>query len=154
MIEFDLTRVSALRGDFYGVTWAGQRVPIEVGSVLRLTPVRSGMDNHEIARVCHEANRALQIIQVDPAPSPAWDDAPAWQRESAVAGVASARAGDSPEGLHRSWCQHKVADGWIYGKVKDVDHKTHPCLVEYVELPDEQKAKDQLFAAVVWALTR
>jgi hypothetical protein len=107
----------------------------------------------DIARVCHEANRALQIVIGDPAPSPTWDDAPSWQRESAVAGVQKAIEGEGPEQLHESWCVQKVDDGWVWGEVKDADTKTHPCLVDYAALPDDQRIKDHLFSAIVTALS-
>lgn len=112
------------------------------------------MNHHDIARVCHEANRALQTIQGDPAPSPAWDDAPQWQRDSAIEGVAQALAGATPEQLHEAWSAHKAADGWAYGPTKDADVKTHPCLVPYADLPADQRAKDAVFAAIVAALNR
>lgn len=111
------------------------------------------MNAPDVARVCHEANRELQLIQGDPAVSPHWDDAAAWQRLSAVEGVAHARAGATPEQLHESWCDFKRADGWVYGPVKDEDAKTHPCLVPYSELPPEQRIKDALFSAIVGALS-
>ena len=110
------------------------------------------MTPEEIARVCHEANRALQIIQADPAPSPEWDDAPEWQRASAVEGVEKALAGETPEQLHQSWCDFKAADGWTYGETKDADQKSHPCLVPYSELPADQRIKDDLFQAIVRSL--
>lgn len=106
----------------------------------------------DIARVCHEANRAWQHVTADEAPSPPWDQAPAWQRESAVEGVRQALAGASPEDLHEAWCEHKFAEGWRYGETKDLAAMTHPCLVPYDELPEEQRRKDALFAAVVAAL--
>lgn len=106
----------------------------------------------DIARVCHEANRALQTLHGDPAPSPTWDKAPEWQRDSAVEGVAAARGGASPEVLHELWCRTKRRDGWRYGPVKDPEQLLHPCLVAYDELPPEQRAKDALFHAVVGAL--
>lgn len=105
-----------------------------------------------IARVCHEANRALQILSGEDGVSPPWDDAPQWQRESAVEGVGKALAGASPEQLHESWCEYKVASGWTFGKIKDSDAKTHPCLVSYADLPESQRVKDRLFSAVVSAL--
>lgn len=111
------------------------------------------LDAREIAQVCHEANRALQALHGDPAPSPAWGDAPDWQRDSAVEGVEHALNGASPEELHESWCDVKRRDGWVYGPVKDADAKTHPCLVAYDLLPVEQKVKDHLFAGIVSALT-
>ena len=111
------------------------------------------MDTTAIARVCHEANRALQLLQADPAPSPAWDDAPEWQRESAAEGVEKAIDGATPEELHQSWVDFKVEDGWTFGATKDAGARTHPCLVPYAELPEEQRIKDRLFSAIVTALS-
>lgn len=105
-----------------------------------------------IARVAHEANRALQVELGDPAISPHWDEAPQWQRDSAIEGVESTLEGADPEGLHESWCDFKEKDGWVYGEVKDADKKTHPCLVSYDQLPEEQRVKDDLFRQVVLAL--
>jgi hypothetical protein len=106
----------------------------------------------EIARVCHEANRALQVVQRDPAPSLAWDEAPPWQREFAAECVEYGRTSVSPEVLHRRWCDAKHADGWTLGDVKDAEAKTHPCLVPYDDLPQGERDKDDLFQAVVHAL--
>ncbi|MCF8784132.1 RyR domain-containing protein [Rhodococcus ruber] len=111
------------------------------------------MNTAAIARICHEANRAVQIETGDPAVSPQWNDAPEWQRASAIEGVEKAQAGATPEQLHESWCEFKRADGWVFGEVKDADAKTHPCLVPYSELPPEQRAKDALFQAIVHALS-
>lgn len=110
------------------------------------------MNHEQIASVCHEANRAIQIATGDPKPSPHWDDAPTWQQVSAIEGVRKALEGEGPVQLHESWCDFKRADGWVYGPVKDEAAKTHPCLVLYVDLPPEQKAKDYVFAAIVNAL--
>jgi len=118
----------------------------------RRRPERTELGAEAIARVCHEANRAVQVIQGDPAVSPRWDQAPDWQRASAVDGVGQALAGATPEQLHQSWCDLKVADGWRFGVVKDADAKTHPCLVAYDQLPADQRLKDRLFSAVVAAL--
>lgn len=112
-----------------------------------------GLELDGIARVCHEANRALQVITSDPSPSPGWDDAPDWQRVSAVAGVREALVGATAEQLHEAWCETKRTDGWVYGPVKDAEARTHPCLVSYAALPDEQRAKDAVFRAIVAALT-
>lgn len=53
---------------------------------------------------------------------------------------------------HNAWMADKVADGWIYGPVKDATAKTHPCLVSFGELPEFQQKKDALFCAIVDAL--
>lgn len=108
----------------------------------------------DIARVCHEANRALQRLHGDPGipVAPPWDDFPPAEQAGVVEGVAAARDGASPEVLHELWCRTKRRDGWRYGPVKDPEQLLHPCLVAYDELPPEQRAKDALFHAVVGAL--
>lgn len=110
-------------------------------------------DVETVARVCHEANRALQIATGDPAVSPAWADAPEWQHDSAIESVQKARGGTTPKELHESWCEFKRADGWTYGQTKDADAKTHPCLVPYVDLSPGQRAKDALLLSIVDALS-
>lgn len=104
-----------------------------------------------VAQACHEANRAFCQGTGDLS-QPTWRDAPEWQRSSAVAGVAAVLRGDTPEQLHESWSAVKIADGWVYGDVKDPDAKTHPCLVPYNDLPLVQKAKDHIFSDVANAL--
>lgn len=109
------------------------------------------MTIQDIARVCHEVNRAYCAAIGDQS-QVAWEDAPEWQRESAVAGVRKALEGQTAEQLHQSWCDQKVADGWVFGEEKDGVLKTHPCLRPYADLPEHQKVKDHLFAAVVTGL--
>lgn len=106
-----------------------------------------------IARICHEANRAIQIETGDPSVSPHWDDAPEWQRASAIDGIQTAIAGATPAQQHAAWCEYKRADGWVYGEAKDAEAKTHPCLVPYAELPYEQRVKDAVYGAIVRAVT-
>lgn len=112
------------------------------------------MDERRIeaaARAAHEANRA-HCISIGDLSQPAWEDAPEWQRASALAGVAGVIAGNGPRESHASWLAHKAADGWAYSAVKDPAAKLHPCFVPYDELPPEQKAKDGIFVGVVRAM--
>ncbi len=53
-----------------------------------------------------------------------------------------------PGDAHRSWAAEKVADGWTWGKDKDPEAKTHPCLVPFELLPIEQQTKDWIFYSV------
>lgn len=103
-----------------------------------------------IARACHEANRAWCLAHGD-ASQKSYDDAEEWQRESARRGIGVAIGGATPEEQHVAWMNDKIADGWVYGEVKDTAAKTHPCLVPYPDLPWEQRAKDRIYIAVVRA---
>lgn len=104
----------------------------------------------DIARVCHEVNRAYCKALGDESQLP-WDNAPEWQKSSAINGVRFILANDSapPSASHDSWLKEKVSQGWKYGPVKDPEKKEHPCCVPYDELPVEQKAKDYIFGSVV-----
>lgn len=107
----------------------------------------------DVARVTHEANRVVQILTSDPAPSPAWAEASASQRESALDGVLNVLNNNAgPEQSHENWLRHKAKNGWVYGDVKDEVGKTHPCIVPYGELPPGQRSKDAVFHAIVDAL--
>ena len=104
-----------------------------------------------LARVSHESNRAYCIYRGDLS-QPAWDEAPEWQKRSARNGVRGALKGNTPEQSHKSWLDEKVREGWVYGAVKDVEKKTHPCMVSsYDELPPYQRKKDEIYIAVISA---
>lgn len=107
----------------------------------------------DIAKVAHEVNRAYCATIGDNS-QPSWEEAPQWQRDSAVSGVKHIAGGyvTAAAESHGSWCAHKLLHGWKYGPVKDERKKEHPCLVPYRKLPAEQRAKDHLFFAVVKAL--
>lgn len=111
------------------------------------------MDIKDIARVCHEVNRAYCEALGDTS-QPRWEDAPDWQRKSAARGaifhIVNPDAG--PEASHENWLRDKEAEGWKYGPVKNPATKEHPCFVAFADLPREQQAKDFIFRAVVHAL--
>ena len=103
------------------------------------------------ARAAHEANRAY-CIAIGDTSQPSWEDAPEWQRSSAVNGVQGVIAGNGPRESHGDWLLEKAAAGWKYGAAKDPEKKEHPCFVPYDELPEAQKAKDAIFITVVRAV--
>lgn len=109
------------------------------------------MTNYEIGRIAHEVNRAY-CAAIGDSSQLSWEEAPQWQRDSAMAGVEANRTGNpSAAQNHQNWYDHKLADGWKYGPVKDERIKQHPCMVSYDELPPAQKVKDALFRAAVRA---
>lgn len=110
---------------------------------MKLTP-------EEIAKVCHETNRAYcaglgDISQAE------WEDAPEWQRVSAVKGVHFHlnNPDAKPSASHESWLEEKRRAGWSYGPTKDPEKKQHPCFIPFEGLPVEQQVKDCLFKAIV-----
>ena len=110
------------------------------------------MNKNDIARVCHEVNKAYCEALGDTS-QPSWVEAPQWQRDSALMGVELHTDGDhGPEASHASWMAQKVAEGWVYGPEKKPDLKQHHCIVPFADLPVAQQAKDFIFRAVVHAL--
>jgi len=114
------------------------------------------MDVEKIAKLCHETNRHYCQSIGDDSQLP-WEDAPDWQKQSAVKGVNfhldRLHKGEllSPAASHESWLAEKTATGWKFGTVKDAEKKEHPCFVSFAMLPIEQKMKDYLFSSVVSA---
>lgn len=111
-------------------------------------------DKLELIRICaeyaHETNR-LYCVSIGDNSQPYWDKAPEWQKNSAIAGVQGVLLGNSPEQSHQGWLLQKQQDGWVYGEVKDPNATppTHPCIMPYAQLSDEQRAKDTLFVSAV-----
>jgi len=45
--------------------------------------------------------------------------------------------------VHEVWSETRMKQGWKYGIQRNDELKTHPCLVPYEELPDEEKEYDR-----------
>lgn len=108
------------------------------------------MNIEQIAKICHQANKIFcefigDTSQVN------WENAPLWQRESAIKGVQyhMQNPTSKPSDSHESWLKEKNEKGWVYGSVKSEEDKIHPCIVPFDELPKDQQFKDILFSAIV-----
>ena len=45
--------------------------------------------------------------------------------------------------VHEVGAQTRMEQGWTYGEVRNDELKQHPCLVEYEELPEEERVYDR-----------
>lgn len=113
------------------------------------------MNKNDVAQVAHEINKAY-CASIGDNSQPSWDEAPDWQKQSAIKGVEFHLENPEapPSASHDSWMKQKEEDGWKYGPVKDAEKKEHPCFVPYEELPIEQKSKDYLFKQVIHSLRK
>lgn len=120
------------------------------------------LSHEQVAMICHEAHRAFCAAMGDTTIDP-WDKALDYQRQSAIAGIKAIAESDDirraidPERLHESWLENALRTGWRYGEVKDREKKTHPALLPWKALSDNEKAKSALFgqtAACMLGLSR
>jgi hypothetical protein len=112
------------------------------------------MTPEEIARVAHEANRAVTQIVKDVPVQPSWDEIDADMRASCIRGVVFGikNPNATAEDQHRAWCDERRSQGWVFGETKDPEKKTHPALRSYAELPLCTRQKDMVFRAIIQAL--
>lgn len=108
----------------------------------------------DIARVAHEVNKAYCEFLGDDTQN-AWDETPPGIQESVLDGIVAhiENPGLTPQDSHANWKKFREADGWVFGKDKDLQEKTHPNMVAYSKLPKEQKIKDVIFKGVVDSLS-
>lgn len=112
------------------------------------------MNAIEIAKVCHEANRALTSIIKDVPVQPPWEEEDHGIRNSCINGVGFCLDNPDapPSASHENWLKQKLADGWVHGPEKSIEKKTHPAMVPYEQLSEAVRRKDALFKAIVAAL--
>lgn len=107
----------------------------------------------EIAKIVHENNKVYCSVLGDHSHK-SWEDSSDELKLSAIEGVEKVimRGFISPDESHSNWLKDRVAKGWVYGKSKDLELKTHPCMVSYEDLPLQDKIKDRMFIDLVVAL--
>lgn len=108
-----------------------------------------------IAAVCHEVNRAYCLSALGDTQQE-WNDAPDWQKQSAIEGVKAALANPelTAEQSHNNWLNHKRSEGWTWGAYKDPEKKKHPSMLPYYDLPATERVKDSLFIAVARSMKK
>lgn len=113
------------------------------------------MSTADVSQVAHEINKAY-CESIGDKSQPSWEDAPEWQKSSAVNGVKFHldNPDASPSASHDSWLKQKEEEGWKYGPVKNAETKEHPCYVPYDQLPVEQRSKDYIFRQTIHSLKR
>lgn len=116
---------------------------------------RTGLTVEDIAELAHEVNRSY-CDSIGDNSQLAWDDAPEWQRLSAINGVKFhiENPNATPSASHDNWLKQKEDEGWKYGPVKNAETKEHPCFLPFDQLPVEQRTKDYLFRQVVHSMER
>ena len=45
--------------------------------------------------------------------------------------------------VHEVWAESRIEQGWTWGEERNDQRKTHPCLVPYEQLPEEEKDYDR-----------
>ena len=45
--------------------------------------------------------------------------------------------------VHEVWAESRIQQGWTYGEQRNDELKTHPCLIPYEELSEEEKEYDR-----------
>lgn len=105
------------------------------------------------ARAAHEVCRSFITFLGEELNYRPWDLCPEWAKESARASVVGIAEYDyTPHQLHNSWAEGKMANGWRFGKDKNFVCKTHPSLVTYDKLPEEQRIRDNMWVQSVRAV--
>ena len=107
----------------------------------------------DIAKICHEVNK-IYCESIGDFTQTVWEDAPDWQKQSAIDGVKFHIANPyaTTSASHDNWMKEKVLSGWVYGPEKNTELKQHPCLVPFEMLPIKQQVKDYLFKNTVKSL--
>lgn len=98
----------------------------------------------QLAKLCSAFNHSFEMIDK------VWEYLQPFQQVSSFKSVSfRLQNPTAPEyEQHKSWMQEKLATGWTLGPVRSNELKTHPNLVPYSELTEQQRAKDKVFKAI------
>jgi hypothetical protein len=85
---------------------------------------------------------------------PAWEDALEIMQTATKIGVRDLINNPNATGgfSHEQWMKNKLAEGYVWGVVRDHVKKTHPSLIPFEQLPHNEQVKDHLFVETVRSL--
>jgi len=102
-----------------------------------------------VTRAAHEVDRSWNEV-IGAHVNKQWEVLTEKEQQTAKNAVIGVITHDfNAEQTHVSWVAEKKSQGWTYGEVKDLERKTHPCLVSWAELPIEFRVKDELWVDTV-----
>ena len=109
------------------------------------------LTTEEIARIVHEQNRAYQYILQDTNPSQPWDSEQEWIRNALMHAVELVREGANEAEIQQFWVDSRHDLGWELGEDKNYESvpPTHPNLVPFEKLPEDEKRKARATVALV-----
>lgn len=110
----------------------------------------------KVTEAIYEAARLEAIWSKRPVIPEPWDQRDQKFKEAMIAVVKQylTERFPTPEEAHQSWMETYLAMGWKYGPVRDPVAKTHPDLVPYADLPKDEKDKDAVFLAMIYAIRK
>lgn len=107
------------------------------------------MNHNSLARICYDAVRAYSRTIGEPYVR--WDDARPWDQESFADAVVYLL--DAPKAevvdLHGHWLAARMQRGWRHGPDRDVEHRLHPALLPWDDVPERERLKFELVHAIV-----
>jgi len=108
------------------------------------------MKTSHIALVAHQVMAAYRASIGDNQQT-SWNEASEDKRTASIARAQAVIDNPNvpPEVAHADWIRARKAEGWKPGKKRDNDAKTHPMLIPFEDLPNEQKTEEYLYRAVV-----
>jgi hypothetical protein len=112
------------------------------------------MKTESIAQIAHEVNRGYSVAMGD-------DSYPSWVEstpdQQLIVTTAVTFYIENPEAevasFHEAWLEKMTEEGWVFGEELSEEGKTHPLIVPFDALPEDQKAKYFMFRAVVQAVS-
>lgn len=110
--------------------------------------------NTQIAQMYHAFNMGRQAVAGDPMPAPPWEHLPEGMRELSMDAVERIRQGvvTTAENHHEIWFTGMTIRGYVWGRDKDHEQKTHPALLHWDELPERYRMTARMFVHIVQGL--